>query len=95
MKKIYVSNSGAAPSLTTTMCMHTNDIREWPVDANGEPVDMVAYFDDVYEGKPAHITEDPYEIALFTKYLLETQNPYFYDLDNPTNSHAYYKKMPE
>lgn len=96
MKKIYVLKDGEVPkSLTTTMCMHSNDIREWPVNEKGEPVDMVAHFNRLYEGKLAHVTEDPVEIALFTKYLLETQVPYFYDVDNPTNDPFYYTKMPE
>ena len=96
MKKIYVLKDGEAPkSLTTTMCMHTNDVKEWLVNEKGEPVDMVAHFNQLYEGKLAHITDDPDEIALFTKYLLETQVPYFYDVDNPTNDPFYYTKMPE
>ena len=89
-KKIYVVKDGnVGKSLTTSMCLGTNDKSKYPVDDSGKPVEMVAHFDELYEGKLAHITEDPVEIELFTKYLMNTQNPYFYDLDNPTNSRAF------
>lgn len=95
-KKIYVLKDGeCGKSLTTAMCLGTDDKRKYPVNDAGEPVDMVAHFSDCYEGKGAYITEDPVEIELFTKYLMNTQNPYFYDLDNPTNSRAFYVRMPE
>lgn len=95
-KKIYIVKDGnVGKSLTTAMCLGTNDKRQYPTDDFGEPVTMVANFSDLYEGKAAYITEDPDEIELFTKYLLNTQNPYFYDLDNPTNSRAFYLKLPE
>lgn len=90
-KKIYILKDGeCGKSLTTAMCLDTNDISKFPVDENGNPVDMVAHFDNVYDGKSAYITEDPIEIELFTKYLKKTHSPYFYDLDNPTNSKTYY-----
>lgn len=88
-KKIYIVKEGnIGKSLTTSMCLDTNDKSQYPKD-------MVANFSSLYEGKAAYITEDPTEIELFTKYLMKTQNPYFYDLDNPTNSREFYKKIPE
>lgn len=98
-KKIYVLKDGeCGKSLTTAMCLGTNDKRKYPtrvMDGVEVPVEMVAHFSKNYEGKGAYITEDPVEIELITKYLMGTQNPYFYDLDNPTNSRAFYVKMPE
>ena len=93
-KKIYVLKDGdCGKSLTTAMCLCTNDKSKYPVDSNGKPVEMVAHFDSLHEGKKAYITEDPVEIELFTQYLMNTQNPYFYDLDNPTNSRAFYEQQ--
>ena len=93
-RKIYIiKEKKKKKSLTTAMCLGTNDKSKYPVrvvDGVEEPVDTVAHFGDLYEGKAAHITEDPIEIELFTKYLMKTQNPYFYDLDNPTNSREFY-----
>lgn len=98
-KKIYVLNDGeSGKSLTTAMCLGTNDVTKYPVrevDGVKVPVDMVAHFNRLYEGKMVYITEDPIEIELFTKYLMDTQNPYFYDLDNPTNSRDFYRNLPE
>lgn len=93
-KKIYIIKDGnAKKSLTTAMCLGTNDKSKYPVrvvDGVEELVDMVAHFGELYEGKAAYITEDPIEIRLFTEYLMKNQNPYFYDLDNPTNSREFY-----
>lgn len=95
-KKIYIVKEGnVGKSLTTSMCLDTNDKSQYPKDGDGNPITMVANFSSLYEGKAAYITEDPTEIELFTKYLMKTQNPYFYDLDNPTNSREFYKKIPE
>lgn len=98
-KKIYVMKNGdSGKSLTTAMCLGTNDKSKYPtrvVDGVAVPVDMVAHFNRDYEGNKAYVTEDPVEIALFTKYLLNTQNPFFYDADNPTNAREFYLKMPE
>ena len=82
-------------SLTTAMCLGTNDKSRYPVNDEGKPVDMVAHFSKDYEGKLAYITENPVEIELFTRYLMNTQNPYFYDVDNPTNSRTFYVNMLE
>ena len=80
-KKIYVLKDGeCGKSLTTAMCLGTNDESKYPVDASGKPVKMVAHFILDYEGKKAYITENPVEIELFTKYLMNTQNPYFYEV---------------
>jgi hypothetical protein len=96
MQKIYIVKDGSiGKSLTTAMCMGTNDKSKYPVDCNGKPVEMSAHFNQSYKGKQAYITENPIEIELFTRYLINTQNPYFYDLDNPTNSQAFYRNMSE
>lgn len=90
-KKIYIVKDGDVPkSLTTCMCLGTNDESKFPLDAEGNPVKMVAHFDKLHEGKPAYITEDPIEIEMITNFLKNTQNPWFYDLDNPTNSRNFY-----
>lgn len=95
-KKIYVLKEGEVNhTLTTVSCLGTNDVRKFPVDADGKPVEMVANFNTLYNGKMAYITEDPIEIELITNYLMKAQNPYFYDLDNPENSRLFYKNLPE
>lgn len=97
-KKVYVLKTGeCGKDLTTDMCLGTNDMSKYPVRADkpDEPVNMVAHFSYPYEDTLAYITEDPIEIELITKYLMETQNPFFYDLDNPTNSRNFYKNLPK
>lgn len=93
-KKIYVLKDGECEKqLTTAICLGTNDKSEYPVREDGSLVELSAWFSSIHEGKGAYITEDPEEIKLITKYLMNTQNPYFYDLDNPTNSRAYYTDL--
>lgn len=82
-KKIYVVKNGeCGMCLTASMCLGTNDTKKYPV-RDGKPLEVVALFKDVHEEQRAHITADPIEIEMITKYLSTTQNPFFYDVDDP------------
>lgn len=94
-KKVYVikaGNEGVDNRLTTPLLLGTNDVSMYPKRANGEPCDMDVSFrwEPEYDGRYVYITEDPTEISMITDYLKKTQNPFFYDLDNPDNLHSFY-----